>query len=135
MYGVLITPQSEIAASVIANREDLPNLHAGSLGCTAATIRRTGEDALEAMKRAVSDELSLDTDPELLHEDFIAVDGTHRKVSIYTIAADVPTSFSKADIDEIKTYSKSEFQDLLTNQPERITPVLKLFWENYKPHA
>lgn len=132
VYGVIITPKFKIAVSVIANRQDLPNLHAGSLGCTAATIRRTGEDALQAMNRAINDELGITAMPELLYEDFITVDSTHRKVGVYIIKAEVPTSFSKTDIDEIKTYSKSEFQDLLTNQPERITPVLKLFWEKYR---
>ncbi len=133
-FGVVVTPDSDIAVSVIADRQDLPNIHHGKLGCTAATIRRTNETALQAMQRAAKDELGIEVTPKLLHEDFIAVDGTYRKISIYIIRSGTPTSFSTADIDEIKTYSLSDFRDLIANQPERITPLLKLFWEKYSNH-
>lgn len=131
VYCVLITTDGKLAVSLIAQREDLPNLHAGSYGCTAATIRRSREAADVAMSRALDDELGIVAEPEVFFEDMIAVDDTYRKLSLYTVASEVPTDYSKRDIELISTFSKQEFEELLAVSPEKVTPILKLFWEKY----
>ena len=131
VYCVLITPDDRLAVSRIANRPDLPNLHAGSLGCTAATIRRTGETGDQAMQRALAGELGLKSQPELLSEEVIAVDNTYRKIGLYKVVAKVPETYSQQDIDEIVSYSKEEFAQLLDSEPEKVTPLLKRFFINF----
>jgi len=128
VYCVLIAPDDHIAISKIAAREDMPNLHAGSYGCTAATIKRTGETGDEAMARALKNELRVEAQPELVSEEVIAVDNTYRKIGLYKVVSDVPTNFNKQDIDEIVVFSKNEFTKLLSEQPDSITPLLKRFW-------
>ncbi len=131
VYGVVVTPGDEIVISVIGNPKDLPNLHAGKLGCTCATIRRTGETAEQAMTRAIADELKINMLPKLLSESFIDIDNTKRLISFYLIESDMPTNYSKEDIEELKKFTKKEFQELLTSEPEKLTPPLKLFWQEY----
>lgn len=132
VYGVLITPDDSLVISVIDNPKGLPNLHAGKLGCTCATIRRTGESADQAMQRALSDELRINAKPELLSENFIDIDNTKRLITFYIIRSEMPKDYSKEDITELKLFSKSEFKDLLTKEPQNLTPPLKLFWQKYK---
>ena len=129
VYCVVVTPKGELCLNLIANRQDMPNLHAGKFGCTAATIRRTGESAQECAKRAVEEELRIENEPELLHEELTEIDGTHRFIGWYKIEAEKPTNFSKEDIEDIKVYSKEDFIKLLEENPEKITPPLKKFWD------
>lgn len=129
VYGVIRTPDAKFAISRIAARTDLPNLHAGSYGCTAATIRRSGETAEQAMARALKNELGSTAKPQLVFEKVIAIDNTYRKVTLYLISEEVPVSFSKDDIDEIIVLSKEEALELLANQPAKVTPVLRLFFD------
>jgi hypothetical protein len=132
VYGVLITSRGNIAISKIAQRADMPNLHAGSYGCTAATIKRDDESGDQAMDRAIKNELGLNMPIKLLKEEVIAVDGTFRKIGLYKLHSDIPAQYSKKDIEEIKEFTKKEFEDLLNTQPESITPLLKIFWDNWK---
>lgn len=132
VYCVLVTPAGKLAISQIAQREDLPNLHAGSYGCTAATIRRSGEAAGAAMSRALKNELTIDTEPKLLYEGVIEVDNTFRKIGIYYVLSDIPREFSKQDIESIVALSAVEFNKLSSTDPKQITPVLKLFFEKYQ---
>lgn len=131
VYCVLVTPEGNIAISKIAARQDMPNLHAGSYGCTAATIKRTGESGDEAMARALQNELHINVVPELISEEVIEVDNTFRKIGLYKVISEVPQNFSKQDIDEIVVLSREEFAQLTAEQPGRVTPLLKLFWDNY----
>ena len=132
VYCVLITPEEKIAVSKIASRKDLPNMHAGSYGCTAATIKRSGESGDEAMARALKNELNLTASPVLINDEMLAVDGTYRKIGLYTVRAEVPTQFSKQDIQEISVFTAHEFAQLIAEQPAKVTPLLHLFWEKYQ---
>lgn len=131
VYAVIVTPDNNVAISRIAQRQDLPNLHAGSYGCTAATIRRSGETAQDAIKRAAKNELFLEISPELFYEGMQDVDNTKRMVGLYIVRASVPTNFNKQDIEEIVTFTKEDFTEKLASSPEQFTPLLKLFWEKY----
>lgn len=131
VYAVLVTPDNSIALSKIAQRSDLPNLHAGRYGCTAATIRRSNETSAQAMQRALKNELGLRVDPELLNEDMRDIDGTKRMIGLYVIRSNVPDNFNKLDIQEITIFSKEEFAEKLTNEGQQFTPLIKLFWQQY----
>lgn len=129
VYGVLITSRGNLAISKIAQRPDMPNLHAGSYGCTAATIKRVNETGDEAMKRAVKNELGLDIPIKLISEQVISVDNTYRKIGLYELLSEIPDSYSKEDIEEIKELTNEDFKKLLEEHPEKVTPLLKIFWE------
>lgn len=131
VYGVIVTPRGNIAVSKIAQREDMPNLHAGSFGCTAATIKRVGETGDQAMKRAINNELGINIPLELITEKIIAVDGTYRKIGLYKLLSGVPRNYSKSDIEYIEEFKDEEFLTMLSKEPKKITPILKLFWESF----
>ena len=131
VYCVVVTPDDKLCLNLIANRQDMPNLHAGKFGCTSATIRRTGESAQECATRAVKEELRIENEPRLLHEELMDIDGTHRFIGWYTVNAEKPEDFSKEDIEDIKVYSKEDFKKLLEENPDKVTPPLKKFWEIY----
>ncbi len=132
VYGVVVTPDDKFVISVIGNPVGLPNLHAGKLGCTCATIRRTGETTNQAIKRAISEELRIESQPRLLLESFVDIDNTKRLITFYKIIAEIPTDYSKKDIAELKIFTKSEFEKLLKENPEKFTPPLKLFWQTFR---
>lgn len=131
VYGVVITPEHELVLSKIADRQDLPNLHAGKLGCTAATIRRSGERAEEAMHRALANELHLHSRAQRLHESMVNIDNTKRLITFYTINSTKPEHHSKTDIDELHAFSAEAFKTLLERHSDTVTPPLKLFWQHY----
>lgn len=131
VYVVVITPSDEIVVSLIPDRQDLPNFHAGKYGCTAATIRCSGETAQQAAERAVSEELCILEKPQLFYEDTLDIDNTRRMVSFYKVKARAPTDFSKQDIDEISTFPCKKFEKVLNERPESFTPLLKLFWQKF----
>lgn len=132
VYGVIIAPDNKIVVSVIGNPVGMPNLHAGKMGCTCATIRRTDESAVDAMKRAIKKELKIIANPELIYEEFIDIDNTKRLLGLYVIKSDVPSEYNKEDIEELRPYSFEEFEMLLKQMPQNITPPLKLFWQTFK---
>ena len=132
VYGVVVTPDDKFVISVIGNPVGLPNLHAGKLGCTCATIRRADETAGKAITRAISNELRITAKPEQLSENFIDIDNTKRLITFYIIRSEMPIDYSKEDIVELKLLSKGEFEKLLSEQPEKLTPPLKLFWQTFR---
>lgn len=132
VYGVIVTSSSDLVISVIGNPKGLPNLHAGKIGCTCATIRRTDETADQAIKRASLKELQIDVEPRLISEVLIDIDNTKRLVGFYVIDSDMPSRYNKEDIEELRIFSELEFVALLKNESEKITPPLKLFWSKYK---
>lgn len=132
VYCVVITPENNIVLNLIANREDMPNLHAGSYGCSAATIKRTGESGDEAMTRALKNELNIIENPVLISEKVLAVDNTWRKVGIYSVVSEMPTDYNQEDIQELVKVSPDEFKKILNETPEKITPILGLFWKYHK---
>lgn len=132
VYGVVVTPEGQLVISLIGNPEGMPNLHAGKLGCTCATIRRIDESGDEAMKRAIKKELNISSSPQILFEEFVDIDNTKRLISFYVIVSEMPENYNKEDITELKKCTKTEFEELLTSQPQNITPPLKLFYTKYK---
>jgi len=131
VYGVIITPEGHVAVSLIAQKEDLPNLHAGSYGFTAATIRRSSETGAEAMKRAILNELNLNTEPELFSELLEDVDGTKRLVGTYLIKSNIPTEYNHREIEKIVSFEPNQFSQEINMHPEKFTPLLKKFWAEY----
>jgi len=129
VYVVVLSPEGKIILNKIAAREDMPNLHAGSYGCTAATIKRTGESGAEAAQRALKNELGIKQSPELLLEDFIEIDDTYRLVGLYTVTAPMPDSYNREDIEELVMLSPEEFEQTLQSTPQKITPMLRMFWD------
>lgn len=132
VYCVLVTPEGNIAISRIAQRPDMPNLHAGSYGCTAATIRRTGETGDEAMSRALKNELGIELTPKKLFEQMIDIDNTRRLLAVYQVNNEVPADYNREDIDEIVVFSPRDFAELLADNTQKTTQALHIFWEEYK---
>lgn len=127
VYCVLITPNGDVCLNLIAKRDDMPNLHAGKLGFTAATIKRSGEMGDEAAARAVKNELHLAAMPTLLHEEMLAVDGTYRKVGIYKITSEKPTDFNRQDIEDIVAFTKPDLAKKLADEPSLFSPLIVQF--------
>jgi hypothetical protein len=132
VYCVLVTPDGNIAISKIAQRIDMPNLHAGSYGATAATIKRVNETGDQAMARALKNELNIATQPEKLFEQMIDIDNTRRLLAVYTVKFELPTNYSREDIDEIVAFTPDEFEQLLADPSLKTTQALSIFWEEYK---
>jgi len=129
VYCVLTTPKDELVLNLIAQRQDMPNLHAGKFGCTAATIRRSGETGQQAAERAVSEELKINIVPELLDEKIIDIDGTYRKIGWYKVFGPMPKDYNREDIEELVPVSVENFLKILEETPDKITPPLKKYWE------
>src|SRR5690349_8236485 len=60
VFVVVVTPDERLALSVIPTRPELPNIYAGQLGATVASICRDGESIETAARRALSEEIHLD---------------------------------------------------------------------------
>lgn len=131
VYCVLVTPEGNIAISKIAKRDDMPNLHAGSYGCTAATIKRTGETGDQAMVRALKNELNITTKPEKLYEKMVSIDNTYRLLAVYKVICDVPADYNRQDIDKIVVLTPEKFKILLADPDQKTTGALHIFWEEF----
>ncbi len=132
VYCVLTTPNQEIILNLIANRSDMPNLHAGSYGASAATIKRVGETSEQAMQRALANELKIaSSTPKLLWENMMAIDNTYRKVGLYHLTSALPQNYNKQDIEELVVVTKAELLGIQKQTPHKITPVLGIFIEKY----
>lgn len=127
VYVFAVTPEDSLLVSKIAQRSDLPNLHAGSYGATAATIRRSGETAEDAAVRAVRDELFSMCTPELIEESFEKIDNTYRLVGMYQITTNMPDKYSTEDIDELVEYTKTELESLINDKARKTTQTLRRF--------
>jgi len=133
VYGLLITPEGKIVISNIRNRKDLPNLYAKQIGVPIATIRRTGESALQAAGRSWARELFID-DPELhtLGEGMASLsDGRKGFISVYYAVGNAPEIFSSTDIDELITMSPSDLRSKLLSQPGAFAPTFRYIWQKY----
>lgn len=134
IHVVLITPRGEVVASTIPVREDLPNLYAGKIGTTVATIRRTGETAFEAGQRAVSRELFIDKMPlNLLGERMYSLPSQrHNFMTTYYGVAEVPESYSLLDIDGLIVMTPREIDRLIKEEPDEIADSLIAVWQDYR---
>lgn len=133
VYVLLVTPGQELVLSTIPLREDLPNRHANCWGTTMATIRRHGETSKQAAQRGISRELFIDdTEPELLGETFERIAGSPPQlISVYLLRSEAPDAYSQLDIQQLKPVSRQDFQTLLEQRPEDLSPITRLAWQYY----
>lgn len=130
---ILITPRGELVLSTIPVREDLPNLYARKIGTTVATIRRSGETALEAAQRSMSRELFIDEMPltEVGEQMFHHAGGHTNFVTFYYGIAEPPESFSVLDIESLVVMTPHQLKDIIENEPEELAASLIDIWDAY----
>lgn len=133
VFTLLITPQKQVVLSKIPERSDLPNVYAGLLGCTIATIRRHAETADEASVRSVKNELYLEgTLPIRLGEFFqLLSDGRRQYMSIYCLVHTIPNNYSHTDIESLKLFAHQEIVDELNTNRTNFTPTFLAVWDKY----
>jgi hypothetical protein len=134
VYVLLVTTGKDVVLSKIPQRDDLPNLYAGKLGLTVATIRRHAESRDEAAYRALINEAYI-RQPRLVYlgDIFTNVpDGRMSYISAYYTIGDVPIAHSKRDIDCFEIMTTKQFETKIFNNPDLFTPTLHAVWSKYK---
>lgn len=133
IHIILITPRGELVLSTIPVREDLPNYYARKVGTTVATIRRHGESALQAARRAISRELFIDEMPltEVGGQMFTHEGGMTNFATLFYGIAEPPESYSVLDIDSLVVMPPREFKNLLEEEPDDVAASLIDLWRNY----
>lgn len=133
VYVMVVTPNKELLLGIIPVREDLLNLYANQYGATMATIRRSGESALEAAQRGLARELFIDdAKPVCLGEAMEQTDDGRRVLASFCyLEAAAPDSYSVIDIGKLESMSRAKFAGLLEVRPERVAPTLRLMWRKY----
>jgi hypothetical protein len=134
VFVILKTPANKVVLSKIPDREDLPNLYAGTLGPTVSTIRRHEETDDEAGMRAVKRELYIeDLSLTKLGEDYLVLPDGHRKyMSVYLGTHSLPSEFSHEDIESLNPLNSDEIEEQLKTKPEIIAPTFQAIWQKYK---
>lgn len=135
VHILLITPVGEVVMSMIPVREDLPNVYAGKLGTTVATIRRSSETDDQAAQRAVSRELFIDDMP-LTKVDTKFYSHMPPKpaclFSVYYGISDVPESYSLLDIDGLIVMSPKEIDERIDTDPHSFAYSFLKIWKDYR---
>lgn len=133
IHIILITPKGELVLSTIPVREDLPNYYARKVGTTVATIRRHGETAMQAARRAISRELFIDEMPltEAGGQMFTHAGGMTNFATLFYGIAEPPESYSVLDIDSLIVMTPREFKRMLENEPDNIAASLVDLWQAY----
>jgi hypothetical protein len=133
IYVLVITPDRQLVVSKIPQRTDLPNLYANRLGVTVATMRRHGETAEEAARRALADEaliVGATPDPKGNHMvDF--PDGRTAYMSVFFLVHPVPQTINPINIQEIIPLSSAELKSLLNENSDSIAPTLAFICKSY----
>jgi hypothetical protein len=134
IFAILITPRGELVLGVIPPREDLPNLYSRQLGATVATIRRTNESALQAVRRALSRELFIDEAAvHFLGEQMLDVpERIPLLASTYYVIADPPPTFSLIDIDTLVVITPPQLRDMVEHHTDELAPTLREVWRLYQ---
>lgn len=134
VHTLLITPTGEIVFTAIPTRDDLPNIYAGQLGVTAATMRRTDETSDHASIRSLSRELFIDgAEVHHLGDSYIELlDGHHTYLSAYYLIGTAPRTFSATDSEGFVTVSAHDFRHQLTTQPSKFALTMQAFWSLYR---
>lgn len=134
IHVLLITPKGEVVMSIIPLREDLPNVYANLLGTTVATIRRTGESALQAAQRSVSRELFIDQMPlTLLGEEFHELPPMKDNLlTAYYGVSEVPESYSLLDIDGLVVMTPRELDKMIKDDPDALARSFIEIWNTYR---
>jgi hypothetical protein len=130
VHTVLTTPAGELVMSVIPQRDDLPNLYAGQLGSTIATIRCHGETAEEAARRALRHELLLEAgELTLLRDGMVMLDDGHQNyLTAYLMVAEKPILYRLLDIGELVVIAPESVEVALTLHGDQFAPTLKAIW-------
>lgn len=132
VHVLLITPRGELVLGSIPVREDLHNLYPRKLGSTVATIRRSGETALQAAQRALTRELFIqDGDVQLMGEKMFQLPERKNYITAYYLVADPPSQFSVIDIDTLAVVTTHQFRGMIKNSPGEIAPTLKAIWDAF----
>lgn len=136
VFTFVITPEVEIVLARIPEREDLPNRYAGSLGVSAATMRRHDESAQEASIRSLEAELHiLGAQPECISEFFVPDIGPGVYMSLFYTIRNRPEAFSQKDIAELVTVPRQQLDDQLASTPEMFAPTLAIAWAHINDFA
>jgi len=134
VFVLLRTPDNRLILSEIPARHDLPNLYAGRLAATAATIRRHQETSEEAAKRAASSELRLAPDAlrlTNLDDSYRVTDGYRQYVSVYVATHDVPADFNHTDIKRLALFTRDELDEAIRTDAEAFAPTFRVIWQTY----
>jgi hypothetical protein len=133
VYIFLVTPEGELILSEIPNRRDLPNLYPGKRGVTIATIRRHGEDAEKAARRALNRELFIEkADVHFIGEAFARPDNKHSVfLSAYYVVSHLPEKLSTVDVGLLEVKSAKEVINELTQSPSSFAPTFRFLWNKW----
>lgn len=135
IHILLITPLGEVVMSIIPVREDLPNVYAGKLGTTVATLKRSNETDDEGAVRAISRELFIDDMP-LTHVATKFYDHMPPKpgckFSVYYGISDVPESYSIVDIDGLIVMTPKEIDERIDTDPHSFAYSFLKIWKDYR---
>lgn len=135
IHIILITPLGEVVMSIIPVREDLPNVYAGKLGTTVATIKRTNETDDEGAARAVSRELFIDEMPltKVATKFYDHMPPKPAcKFSVYYGISDVPESYSIVDIDGLIVLTPKEIDERIDSDPHSFAYSFLKIWKDYR---
>lgn len=135
VYVLLVTPDKKLVLSVIPRREDLPNMHSGKLGVTAATIRRRGEDSKAAARRVLQKEVGIELS-ELVHLGDVyteTLDSAPRYISAYSVVHEMPRDYNRQDIERLEAMGSDELEHRIDHEPQLLAPTLRLIWSEYNP--
>jgi len=134
VFVVLCTPDHKLILSKIPERTDLPNVYAGRLGATVATIRRHNETPDEAGIRAVNTELFIKT-TQLKHLGdtyLILPDGHRNYMSVYKCTHTMPEDFSNKDIETLQAFSQGEFDNAIGTDKGKFSLTFLAIWQKYQ---
>ncbi len=134
VFVLLVTPDKKLVLSQIPRRDDLPNLYAGKLGSTIATIRRQGETAVTAAHRAAAAELFCHH-PQLHHlgDQYQAfADGHRTYTSVYYYMGDPAPSFSATDIRSLVAMTADELEAQIRHDAGQFAPTFAAIWSRHR---
>lgn len=133
VFVFLMTARGEIIASVIPQRQDLPNVYVHQVGATVASIRRQGETAQQAASRALAAEVACNADVHLVSEQMATFsDGRQSFISVFTAQSESPANYSERDIEALVVMTPAQLDELVGDNSPTITPTLHYMWQTFK---
>lgn len=133
VHILVFSPTKELFLSLIPERKDLPNLYAGKLGTTAASIKRLGESSEEAVLRVLRKELSIETKKVDLLGQIMArfPNGAQRLLTTYCITYPDTPNFNTEDIQSLKLFTREQLEKELERK-DTFSHSLLSIWDAYK---
>lgn len=133
VYVLLITPHGELVLTEIPERQDLPNLFAGKISVPVASIRRSGETALQAAARATSRELFIDqAELQLVGEETLDFGPSKRLCSVFYLIGEAPFVYSHTDLGQLITMAPREIVKKLKDAPELFSTPFQMIWQRWR---